>query len=368
MSKIRLKPHPVAPIKIPTHFAKLNPDLSIYKNQFIDCSGCENNGTPESVEKFLIEAIKKHPGLIWDHWSPQDKNLRNKLAKLHNVDIDQVFITSGALAGIEYCFRIFTRAGTKTGFLKPGWSGFDHYADFHENEKFYVENFEFPFVIDAVKISRFVKDKKIDFMMSVNPVPVQGHLIEKNEVEKILQENPETLFIIDEADTISPETQAASLAGEYDNVIFLGSFSKFYGLAGLRIGYLISPKIYTEHFKNTINAMEVSSLAILAGNVVLDDKKYQKQTKKNVADSIKILEEACLNTTYQIAATPHCFGAYIYSRTRNPKKDLEEQGIILLEGQYFGLPKYVSGGRFNLSNPTNTTLAANAIKKTHNSL
>lgn len=365
MSKIRLQPHSVAPIKLPTLFAEFNPDLSTYEKPFIDCAGCENIDAPDSVIEALSNAIKKHPELIWDHWQPQDKNLRGKIAKLHNVAIEQVHITAGAIAGIDYTCRIFTKAGTRTGIRKPDWPGFDHYADFNENTKFYLENFDYPFEMGADKISQFVKEKKIDFMIIANPVPVQGHLIPNEDIEKMLADNPETLFLIDEADTVTPETQAAHLAAKYDNAIFLGSLSKFYGLSGLRIGYLITPLAYTDHFKNTIDVIEVSSLAILAGNIVIDDERYQKKTQENVLESIKILQDACKGTTYQLSATPHCFGAYLYSETRNPKKDLEAEGIKILEGQYFGLPDSVSGGRFNLANPKNAARVAEKIKKIH---
>jgi histidinol-phosphate/aromatic aminotransferase/cobyric acid decarboxylase-like protein len=350
MPKVRLQPHSVAPIKVPTLFAEFNPDLSTYEKPFIDCAGCENIDAPDSVIDALSNAIKKHPELIWDHWQPQDKNLRSKIANLHNVAIEQVHITAGAIAGIDYTCRIFTKAGTRTGIRKPDWPGFDHYADFNENEKIYLENFEYPFEMGADKIGRFVKEKSIDFMIVANPVPVQGHLIPKE---------------IDEADTVTPETQAAHLAAKYDNAIFLGSLSKFYGLSGLRIGYLITPLLYTKHFKNTIDVIEVSSLAILAGNIVMNDESYQKKTQENVLQSMKILQEACKGTTYQLSATPHCFGAYLYSETRNPWEDLKAEGIKILEGQYFGLPSSVNGGRFNLANPPNATLAAEKIKKIH---
>ena len=164
-----------------------------------------------------------------------------------------------------------------------------------------------------------MKKENLDFMIFANPIPVNGHLIEKGGIEKILQENPETLFVIDEADTVSPSRQAAHLTNRYNNAVFLGSLSKFYGLSGLRIGYLVSPKIYTKHFKNTINVLEVSSLAILAGNIVLGDEKYQQQTQKNVAQSLRLLEDACVKTAYKISATPHCFACYIYFLCNKPK-------------------------------------------------
>lgn len=364
-TQIKLKPHSVHPVKLPTEFAELNADLSVYEKPYIDCSGCENKNASSDVVEKLAKAIKNHPELVWDHWNPQDKNLRRKIANLHNVSIDQVFITSGAIAGIDYCFKIFGKEGTKTGLLKPDWPGFLHYLEFYKNKIQYLENLEFPFVIGGQQISDFVRDKKIELMLFANPVPLNGHLIKQNEMEEMLKDNPETLFVIDEADTVSPDTQSPNLASKYDNAIFLGSLSKFYGLSGLRIGYLITPKKYAKHFKNTINVIEVSSLAILAGNLSLEDMKYQKWTQNNVKESIKILKEACIGTSYKIFATPDCFACYIYSEKRNPKKDLEKYGIKILEGQYFGLPDSVSGGRFNLADPENAKLVANKIKEIH---
>lgn len=365
-NNLRLQPYSVPPIKLPTLFAEFNPDLSTYEKPFTDCSGCENVGAADSVINFLSKAIKSHPELVWDHWNPQDTNIRQKIAKLHGVDVDQVFITSGAISGIDYCFRIFTTAGTKTGFMKPEWPGFVHYANFHKNEKFFLENFEFPFAMGPEKINQFVQKNKLDFMILANPVPVQGHLIPQDGIEQILKSSPETLFVIDEADTVTPASQAPYLTKKYSNGIFLGSLSKFYGLSGLRLGYLITPKEYIPHFKNTINVIEVSSLAVLAGNIVLDDTSYQKQTQQNVALSLQFLQEACEGTSYRVAATPDCFAAYIYSETSNPKTDLEKYGIKILEGQYFGLPKNVYGGRFNLSNPAHAKLVADKIREIHN--
>lgn len=364
-NRLKLQPHSVLPVKLPTIFAEFNSDLSIYEKPFIDCSGCENIDAPASVKEMITKAITVHPELIWDHWNPQDTNIRRKIAKLHRVDVDQVFITSGAIAGIDYCFKIFSKPGTKSAIRKPDWPGFDHYADFYQTEKHYLKNFKYPFYIDADNIMQFIKKNKIEFMIIANPVPVQGHLIAREDIERMLQECPETLFVIDEADIVTPPKQAAILATKYNNAIFLGSFSKLYGLSGLRLGYLVTPKKYVEHFKNTINVVEVSSLAILAGNLVLDDKKYQKKTQANVANSIKILQEACQGTNYQVTASPHCFAAYIYSEKSNPKKDLERHGIKILEGQYFGLPAHINGGRFNLSNPINAELVAKKIKAIH---
>lgn len=201
--------------------------------------------------------------------------------------VEQIFITSGAIAGIDYCFKIFTKPNIKLGLLKPDWPGFKHYADFYRTQQYYLDNFEFPFVINAEEISNFVQEKELDMMVFANPVPVQGHHILSLDIEVLIKKNPQTLFVVDEADVVGHSFQAAYLTSQYKNVIFLGSFSKFYGLSGLRAGYVVVPKKYSKAFENTINVIEVSSLAVLAGNIVLDDKEYQNNTHKNVTLSSK---------------------------------------------------------------------------------
>ncbi len=358
-----LKPHSVSPIKLPTLFAEFSADMSTAEKSFIDCSGCENVGAALSVKDTLTAAIQRNPELIWDHWNPQDGNLRSKIAKLHGISVEQVLLTSGAIAGIDYTFKVFSRPGMKTGIRKPDWPGFRHYADFYRSEVALLENTSFPFEIGGSVIADFIQHEGVDLMILANPVPVQGHLMYKAEVAELLRSNPQTLFLVDEADTVSPHEQAACLAKDFDNAIFLGSLSKFYGLSGLRLGYMVVPMVHAVHFRNTINVIEVASLAILAGNVVMDDVGYQQATQDRVAESIEILKEACEGTSYRLAATPHCFGGFLYSESRSPVEDLAEAGIKILQGQYFGLPDSVQGGRINLSNPENVRLAADVIRK-----
>lgn len=153
---MRVQAHSVPPIRLPTEFAELRSDLTVCDKPYIDCSGCENVSAPDSVQQALSDAILEIPRLIWDHWQPQDNILCGKIAKLHGVDADQVFITAGAIAGIDYCFRIFTRQETITGLLRPDWPGFEHYVDFHRNKKRWLDNFDFPFVFNPDQINNFV--------------------------------------------------------------------------------------------------------------------------------------------------------------------------------------------------------------------
>jgi histidinol-phosphate/aromatic aminotransferase/cobyric acid decarboxylase-like protein len=261
MLKNKIIPHFAEPIKIPTEFAKLNSNLEIYKKNYVDCSGCENIDVSFTLRKYLSNSILNYPELIWDHWDSQDLNLRSKIAKLHGVDVSQVFITSGALSGIEYCFKIFSKYNLNVGIIKPDWPGFEYFADFYRTNKFILEATEPPFGFDLERINNFVNSNNLEMMIFANPTPINGNYLDSDFLTKMLNGSKETLFIIDEADTINPEKQSAHLVNSNDNVIFLGSLSKFYGLSGLRIGYLVCPISLVEAFQKTVSVAEVTIIS-----------------------------------------------------------------------------------------------------------
>jgi histidinol-phosphate/aromatic aminotransferase/cobyric acid decarboxylase-like protein len=363
MSILKLKPNFVEPIKIPTEFAKFDLLLKPTSKDYVDCSGCENIDASDKVINRISKAIKNHPELIWDHWESQDINLRTKIAKLHKVNPDQVFITSGAIGGIDYFFKIFSNSKTKTGLLKPDWPGFEYFCDFYKNKKVFLENLEFPFLFNTEVINSFIKTNDLDCMIFANPIPIQGQYLSIDDIESILSKHPQTIFLIDEADTINEKRQCAELTTKFDNCIFLGSLSKYYGLSGLRIGYLIAPKILIECFAKTISPAEVSSISILAGNIAMEDEVYLKQTQTNTLESIKLLEKACENTQFQIYSGGDCFACFIYSKNVDICDLLMKHEIKILNAKYFGLPSILFGGRINLSNPQNVQKIANVIAK-----
>jgi histidinol-phosphate aminotransferase len=75
-----------------------------------------------------------------------------------------------------------------------------------------------------------------------NPLANIGELIDKNKLIKIAKSLPETLIVIDEAYIEFCSLQASILAEleRYENLIVLRTFSKFFGLAGIRLGFIFT--------------------------------------------------------------------------------------------------------------------------------
>jgi len=326
----------------------------------VDLGKCENC----AVSTLALETIRNpEAGLLRDHWNPQDSVLRQKLAALHGVESDQVFVVSGGMAGIKYAFDVFAQSGTKVGILQPDFPFFRYYAHRVKTDIAELRNSVFPFKHEVEDIIRFVQDGGRDMLIISSPSAATGARKSVSEVEEIVKSLPETMIVVDEADALDAES-AAELTLRYDNLMILRSFSKFYGLAGLRIGYIVVPAKHTEHFDRMIDILEVTSLAVLAARAVLDDANYQKETQERTAKSRAMMEEACIGTPYQVAPGTSCFACYIWAPegVEDPRDLLARYGIHIADGQKcFGISR---GGRINLSNPDEVLLAAKVIKST----
>ncbi|MGI5466225.1 aminotransferase class I/II-fold pyridoxal phosphate-dependent enzyme [Streptomyces sp. CA-132043] len=196
----------------------------------------------------------------------------------------------------------------------------------------------------------FVRADGLDFVIFSNPSAVTGRRWSTEEISTLLSACPDTLFVIDEADSIYPHQSGSPLVNTYANALFLHSFSKFYGLSGLRIGYLVTPRAYAHHLARTISPAELASIAIVAARAALGDTDYQHTTQRTVERNLDTLTHAVRSTSIRLAPHTSCFAAYLTARdeTLDLPRELAHLGVDIVPGSAFGL---THGGRINLSNP-----------------
>lgn len=333
----------VPKIWVPTQFQILDAEPSGRCN----LAGCENC----RVSPAALKAISD-PDTEWlrDHWLAQDDVLRRGLGEFHSVPSEQVFLTSGAIGGIRYSFEVFTRPGTHVGLMRPEWPGFRFYAERNRTRISYLDRLAFPFRFRPEDLIDFVRREAVEFVILSNPSAVTGVLWEADEIGELLAACPDTLFVIDEADAIYPELSSARLVERHDNGVFLMSFSKFYGLSGLRIGYLVAPAAHAEHFERTINPAELTSLSIVAAREAFRDATYQQETQRTVEENLAKLTAAAQSSAWRLVDQSRCFAAYLWAdeSAEDPLHFLAERGIDIVAAEIFGLER---GGRVNLSDP-----------------
>ncbi len=206
--------------------------------------------------------------------------LRNKLAKLYEVKLDNVVVGNGSesiLANIVRTFmdddeEVLTVAGTFIGIYVAAWS--------RGVKLVTLPLKDFAFDLEAIADAINPKTKIIYLSNPNNPT---GTYFKKHEFEKFMKRVPSrTLVILDEAYCEYAEDfddYPDSMTYRLDNVITLRTFSKAYGLAAVRIGYGFAHEDLCRNVLKVKLPFEPSSIAQAAGAGALDDTEFLKLTQ-----------------------------------------------------------------------------------------
>lgn len=149
----------------------------------------------------------------------------------------------------------------------------------------------------------------------VNPNNPDGRTVARETLQTACEEYAQAggWLIVDEAfsDT-EPEAGPADLCRS-GNVIALRSLGKFFGLAGLRLGFAIAPPAMAIKLRSALGDWPVSGPAIAIGSQALSDSKWQREQRQSLASSTKRLDallgeaglKVCGGTTlFRLVETP----------------------------------------------------------------
>jgi histidinol-phosphate aminotransferase len=152
------------------------------------------------------------------------------------------------------------------------------------------------FSLDPEKILKAESVRtKIIFLCSPNNP--SGNLLPEEDLRKIL-ENTKALVFVDEAYVEFADRNLAGLVKKYDNLIVGRTFSKAFGLAGLRLGYGIMPEWLVKEYMRAATPFSVSLLAEKAGVAALSDTEHLRKSIETAKEGRKYLREKIQFTVY----------------------------------------------------------------------
>lgn len=185
--------------------------------------------------------------------------------------------------------------------------------------------------LDAMAAAITERTRLIFICTPNNPT---GTIVTRDEIERFMQAVPSNvLVVIDEAyvhfDTNSDSVDGLELRQRYSNVAVLHTFSKAYGLAGLRIGYAVAPERVAKNLRSVSLPFGVTSLAQTAAIASLDaESELQARVDRIVAERERVID-ALRKLGWR---TPESLGNFAWLRTgdRTPEIDttLREFGVV----------------------------------------
>jgi histidinol-phosphate aminotransferase len=189
-------------------------------------------------------------------------------------------------------------------------------------------------------------DKKTKLIFISNPNNPTGTYVTRLELEDFMRDLPENvLLVLDEAyDTfIDVNDFPNSLTYIRDkNAIVLKTFSKAYGLAGLRVGYAVAPPEFAAYMEIARQPFNVNILAQLAATAALDDKKFLKKTRKVILEGKAYLYDALTNLG--IAYVPSVTNFILIDVGKDGVgvfKEMLKYGVIVRDMKQYGFKNFI---------------------------
>ncbi len=199
------------------------------------------------------------------------KALKNSFKKVFGYGGDNVIFTNGSDESLYLCFLTFCGKNCGAAFADITYGFYPVYADLCCVEKQIIPlDPEFKIVPE-----QYYGVNKTIFI--ANPNAPTGIKLQREEIASILANNPNNIVVIDEAYADFSGESCASLLADYDNLVIVGTFSKSRGMAGARLGYIITSEQIAadiEKVKFSINPYNVNNITQAVGAKVLEENEY----------------------------------------------------------------------------------------------
>lgn len=167
-----------------------------------------------------------------------------------------------------------------------------------------------------------------------NPNAPTGCLLELDKIEQILQANPDSVVLVDEAYIDFGGESAISLVKKYDNLLVTQTLSKSRALAGLRVGIAVGhPDLIEglERIKNSFNSYPLDRAAIAGAAAAFADAEYFHSTRNKVIASREWVIEELMGLGFEVlpSAANFVFARHVEREGAELAAQLREQGVLV---------------------------------------
>jgi histidinol-phosphate aminotransferase len=270
--------------------------------------------------------------------------LRRELARRHNVSADQIVLGAGATELIYLAAQLLLRPGD-AGVTSHGSFPL-YYIAIRSTGARLIETplRDYRFDLDAIA-QTLSAETKVAFL--ANPNNPTGTMFSSDEFDAFLARVPDhVLIVLDEAycDYVErPDySRAIDIAKRRGNLLVLRTFSKVYGLAGLRIGYGLGPAALLNELNKIRAPFNTSGVAQAAALAALDDREHVRRSiDANNAGLVQIaagLKELSIRCVPSVAN--FILAEFAYD-TGPLSEELAKRGVIVRPMRALGFPQAI---------------------------
>ena len=305
------------------------PQRQVIKLNTNECPYPPSPKVLEALRSIKAESLRLYP-------DPACHELRQALAEMYCLDEEQVFVGVGSDDILSMCFLAFFAGKKPILFADITYSFYEVWANVYG-----IPYKKVPLCEDYTLDPDTYKQENGGIVLC-NPNAPTGLAMLLEHIESIVQANPDSVVIVDEAYIDFGGRTALPLLRKYPNLVIVRTMSKSRALAGMRVGYAFGSKelIKALHdVKFSVNSYTMNMPSLAAGLAAVQDREYFEElvdrvivTRERVKDELARLDFFYLEsrTNFVLASPPE------HVKAANLFEQLKERDIFV---RYFPVPR-----------------------------
>lgn len=284
-----------------------------------------------AIQAEVSDSLRLYP-------DPNSDGLKAAIAAYHGLSPANVFVGNGSDEVLAHVFQALLKHDLPILFPDITYSFYPVYC------RLYGINYETVPLSDdfQIKVENYARPN--GGIIFPNPNAPTGRLLALNDIQCLLQANPASPVVIDEAYIDFGGESAVTLVKQYPQLLVVHTLSKARSLAGLRVGYAVGHPELIEalvRVKDSFNSYPLDRLAVAGAIAAMEDRTYFEETRNKVINSRGWLVNALTQLGFEVLPS----GAnFIFARHVNRSGEdlaaiLREQSIIV---RHFGNPARIS--------------------------
>jgi histidinol-phosphate aminotransferase len=305
-----------------------------------------------AIREAADDALRLYP-------DPTSSDLRQAIAEYYQMVGEQVFVGNGSDEVLAFVFQSLFRSDAPLLFPDISYSFYPVYAALYAVPTEIIPlNSEFE--IDLADYHR--SNGGIIFP---NPNAPTGMLLGLDAIEALLNQNHDSVVVVDEAYIDFGGESAIHLVNRYPNLLVTQSFSKSRSLAGLRLGFAVGHPDLIEalnRVKDSFNSYPIDRLASAGGIAAMQDVAYFEQIRQQVVASREEVVVSLQALGFEVlpSAANFVFARHPQYDAARLMRALRDEAVIV---RHFNKPRIDQFLRITIGTPEENAALLSALRK-----
>jgi histidinol-phosphate aminotransferase len=353
----------IAPYQAGKPISEVAREFGLDEANIVKLASNENPfGVPESAKQAMAQAAAE----LGRYPDANAFELKAALAKRYDVPADWITLGNGSNDILEIAAHAFVQKGESVVYSQYSFAVYALATQGVGGRALVVPAREYGHDLDAMAAA-IQADTRLVYI--ANPNNPTGTFIPAPQIEAFLAKVPSNVIVVlDEAynEYLAPENQfeSAQWVRKYPNLVVSRTFSKAYGLAGLRVGFAIAQPDVTDLMNRVRQPFNVNSLAQAAAIAALNDKEFLEKGARNNFEGYQQLTAAFDELGLEYVPS---WGNFVLVKVgvdegagARVNLALLKQGVIVRPVGAYGLPQWL---RISIGLPGENAAFIEALKK-----